>query len=142
MPKRVASCIESSVVHHRKTPHICARRNLHTAFWQHGGITTALPLWWDAMVLPFSQSFSRQSLYGKLSIDLRGRTENAILEFLYPPHTLALFKKLSTYRLDRLARRATRLSSRLFSSTSIHNGNVKLGLRVSDFGDTGNAIKV
>lgn len=94
------------------------------------------------MVLPFSQSFSRQSLYGKLSIDLRGRTENAILEFLYPPHTLALFKKLSTYRLDRLARRATRLSSRLFSSTSIHNGNVKLGLRVSDLGDTGNAIKV
>jgi pentatricopeptide repeat protein len=93
------------------------------------------------MVIPFSQSFSRKLLYGNASVDLRGRSENAILEFLYPPQTLALFKKLSAYPLDQLAHRATRLGSRLFSSTSIRNVKIKYSLQTMDSGDIGSAVE-
>jgi pentatricopeptide repeat-containing protein PET309 len=73
------------------------------------------------MIIPFSQSIS---LYGKNSVECRAREDNAILDFLYPPKTLALLKKLSTYRLERWVRHANSLTPRLFSSSSKWHGAV------------------
>lgn len=44
--------------------------------------------------------------------------DNGILEFLYPPKALALLKRLSTYRLDRIAQTRRLLNRRTFSSHS------------------------
>jgi pentatricopeptide repeat-containing protein PET309 len=134
MPKRVASYIESSIHYVRpcKLSTTCSRRKLHTGFWDHGGTSQTLPLWWEAMVIPFSQKSTRQVVYGKDTTDFRGSADSTILEFLYPAKTLALLVKLSTYRLDRLDRLAQRCNSfntrRFTSSLSLNTESQNPGL--------------
>ena len=120
MLERAGTCLDTTTRHvARHTAYgIRSRRLLHSAFWHHGASDLDLPVWWatmfEPMVTAFSVSYSKDTRPPRR---LRQTQHDlGILEFLYPPKSLALIKRLSKLGGDCLAISGYHANTRSYSS--------------------------
>jgi len=120
MLERAVTCLDSTTRHvARHTAYgIRSRRLLHSAFWHHGASDLDLPVWWatmlEPMVMAFSVSYSKDTQPARRLRQMQH--DLGILEFLYPPKSLALIKRLSKLGGDCLAISGYQANTRSYSS--------------------------
>ncbi|KAK5160292.1 hypothetical protein LTR04_004595 [Oleoguttula sp. CCFEE 6159] len=129
MLERATGCLESGGRHFLRTSsRLCrSRRALRSSFWHHGAGDLDLPSWWATILHPPIGPYAEgqyepegKATRLKSASDLV--TDEPILDFLYPTHTLALIRRISRLGLERWERcHAHRLgysSARGYSSKS------------------------
>jgi hypothetical protein len=108
MLERAVSCLNSSSRHLSRRSH-CPVRQLHSSFWHHGAGDLDLPSWWS-VIQPIAAVVARSEGDGK---------DVGMLDFLYPPKTLALMKKITIHSVEGVVRTRKEMSrARSFSSRS------------------------
>jgi hypothetical protein len=115
MPPRIKPCLESSRLQSQCTKRVRStfQRSLHSNFWI-SACPNALPWWWDALAVPFANSLpTTHSRRGR-----RQPKHDNILDFLYPPGALALYKSFSRDQWLHLAWTSKSVGKRSFSSTT------------------------
>lgn len=91
---------------------------LHSAFWHHGAGDLDLPIWWASILDPIATVLSSpfdNGLPRSRSIPQTQR-DFGMLEFLYPPKTLALMKRLSKLGGECLFMTRSQVYARSYSS--------------------------
>ncbi|KAK8059584.1 hypothetical protein PG996_009514 [Apiospora saccharicola] len=109
------------------TKSLQSRRQLHTAFWQHGAADVELSNAWQALmhgVLDSSNMDSPRS--DGLASAPAIRASTFLLDFLYPSGTVAFLRRFSPTYVDRLdpyrsSQTFAKVSPRLYTSSSSSN---------------------
>jgi pentatricopeptide repeat-containing protein PET309 len=108
MLERAASCLNSSTRHISRRSHHPVRQ-LHSSFWHHGAGDLDLPSWWS-VIEPIAAVVARREGDAK---------DVGFLDFLYPPKTLALMKKMSIHGVEGVVKTKKEIArGRKFSSRS------------------------
>jgi len=112
MLERASACLEYGSRQLFRKPHSTkrSRRALHSAFWHHTGGDLDLGSWWTSVLRStreleshVEQSHVAQQELRAEALDIgsaHGESE-PLLEFLYPPKTLTLIRKISNFGIDR-----------------------------------------
>lgn len=104
MLEHATTCINNIARHvtHQTPRRVRSRRTLHSSFWRHGAGDLDLPVWWASVLEPIATALTTSSTqYSSPTRELRlMQRDFGVLEFLYPPKTLALMTRLSKLGLE------------------------------------------
>ncbi|KAF2668794.1 hypothetical protein BT63DRAFT_285592 [Microthyrium microscopicum] len=95
MPLRIKKCPDPATLHSCTSPKrpFRSQRELHS-FWNHGAPSPTIPPWWDTLLNQMCILFT-DTLSKPRSSPKSDQPTSGMLDFLYPPKTLALMRRLS-----------------------------------------------